>query len=378
MATPDQYLNLVRRQQQGRLKIYLGYAAGVGKTYEMLQEAQRLRRQDVGVVVGLVETHGRAETAALLDGLEQIPRQRIEYNGVELSEMDVDAVIARRPAVVLVDELAHTNIPGSRNAKRYEDILEILSAKIDVISTLNVQHLESLHDIVEKFTGVTVKERVPDYILNAATELVNVDLSAEDLRDRLLRGKIYRTDQIESALEGFFEAANLTHLRELAMEEIAYRLDSARQETSTITGGPNGSERVMVCLGSRSPNATALLRRSARLADRLKAPWYAVYVQTPRENLEQIDAETQRHISNTLTAARKLSGTVLTFKGQDVVHVIAGFAKEYGITHIVIGRSQRPWYARLVRVSLLERLLPQVPGIDVMVVDTTTPAAHGN
>jgi two-component system sensor histidine kinase KdpD len=369
-ASPEHFLKLIRRQQPGRLKIYLGYAAGVGKTYEMLQEAHRLRQRGVDVVVGLVETHGRADTAGLVAGLDQVPRRQIDYNGVVLSEMDVDAVISRHPAVVLVDELAHTNVPGSRNAKRYQDVMEIQRAGIDVISTLNIQHLESLHDIMEKATGVVVKERVPDYVIGAATELVNVDLSAEDLRDRLRQGKIYRTEQIESALEGFFTLANLTHLRELAMEEIAYRLDSTRQEDSAFSGGRSGSERVMVCLGSRSPNSQALLRRGARLADRLKAPWYAVYVQTPKENLEQIDASTQRHISNTLTSARELRGTVLTFKGPDVVDVVAAFVKEYGITHVVMGRSRWPWYQRLLQASLLDRLLPLIPGVDVMIVDT--------
>jgi two-component system sensor histidine kinase KdpD len=369
-ASPEHFLKLIRRQQQGRLKIYLGYAAGVGKTYEMLQEAHRLRERGVDVVVGLVETHGRADTTALVAGLEEVPRRQVDYSGVVLAEMDVDAVIARHPAVVLVDELAHTNVPGSRSAKRYQDCLDILRAGVDVISTLNIQHLESLHDIMEKATGVVVKERVPDYVIGAASELVNVDLSAEDLRDRLLQGKIYRTEQIESALEGFFTSANLTHLRELAMEEIAYRLDSTRQEESVISGVRAGSERVMVCLGSGSPNAQALLRRGARLADRLKAPWYAVYVQTPKENLDQIDARTQRHISNTLTSARELRGTVLTFKGRDVVEVVATFVKEYGITHVVMGRSRWPWHQRLLRSSLLDRLLPLIPGVDVMVVDT--------
>ena len=373
-ASPEHFLKLIRRQQQGRLKIYLGYAAGVGKTYEMLQEAHRLRQRGVDVVVGLVETHGRADTAALLAGLEEIPRRQIDYNGVVLSEMDADAVVARHPAVVLVDEFAHTNIPGSRNAKRYQDVME-MSAHW----RRRNQHAQ--HPAPGKPAQYHGKgdrrgrqgERVPDYVIGAATELVNVDLSAEDLRDRLLQGKIYRTEQIESALEGFFTSANLTHLRELAMEEIAYRLDSARQEDSVISGVRTGSERVMVCLGSRSPNAQALLRRGARLADRLKAPWYAVYVQTPKENLDQIDARTQRHISNTLTSARELRGTVLTFKGRDVVEVVAAFVKEYGITHVVMGRSRWPWHQRLLRSSLLDRLLPLIPGVDVMVVDTGKP-----
>src|SRR5262245_3808508 len=223
-ARPEQFLALIRRQQRGRLKVYLGFAPGVGKTYEMLQEANRLKRQGVDVVVGVVETHGRAETAALAEGLEQVPRRRIEYRGVVLEEMDLDALLARRPTVALVDELAHTTAPGSRHAKRYQDIEELLRAGIHVISTLNIQHLESLYDLVERATGVKVKERVPDYVVGMADQLVNVDISAEDLRERLLAGKVYPSERIEAALNNFFTHGNLTQLRELAMGEIAHRL----------------------------------------------------------------------------------------------------------------------------------------------------------
>src|SRR6202795_3203778 len=216
---------MIRQQQRGRLKIYLGFAAGVGKTYEMLQEAHRLKRQGVDVVIGVVETHGRAETAALVEGLEQVPRRRIEYRGVVLEEMDVDALLKRRPTIALVDELAHTNAPGSRNAKRYQDVEELLRAGINVISTLNIQHLESLYNLVEQATGVKVKERVPDYVLGMADQLVNVDVSAEDLRERLQAGKVYPQERIDTALQNFFTQANLTRLREFALEEIAHRLD---------------------------------------------------------------------------------------------------------------------------------------------------------
>src|SRR5437868_2356364 len=226
---PEKFLSLIRQQQRGRLKIYLGFAAGVGKTYEMLQEGHRLKRSGVDVVVGIVETHGRADTLALVEGLEQVPRRKIEYREVVLEEMDLDAILARRPTVCLVDELAHTNAPGSKNAKRYQDIQDLQRAGINVISTLNIQHLESLYDLVEKATGVKVKERVPDYLLGMADQLVNVDLSAEDLRERLLGGKIYPSERIERALENFFTEANLTRLRELALEEIAHRL--ARHRT---------------------------------------------------------------------------------------------------------------------------------------------------
>jgi two-component system sensor histidine kinase KdpD len=366
---PEHFLNLIQRQQRGRLKIYLGYAAGVGKTYEMLQEGQRLKRQGVDVVIGLVETHGRAETAAQIGDLEQVPRRRVEYRGVVLEEMGLDALLARRPTVALVDELAHTNAPGSRYPKRYQDVEELINAGINVISTLNIQHLESLHDIVERATGVRVKERIPDYVLGMADQLVNVDLSAEDLRDRLEAGKVYPRERIETALHNFFTPANLSQLRELAMEEIAHRLDRRRQEAAE-GDRRSGSERVMVCLSSRSPFSAGLLRKGARLADRMGAPWYAVYVQTPRESLEHIDAQTQRQISNTLELARQLGGTTFEFKGSDVVSTIAAFVKEYGITHIVLGRSLRPWYRRWFGQSVLDRIFRTIQAVDVVVVDS--------
>jgi two-component system sensor histidine kinase KdpD len=367
--SPEHFLSLIRQQQRGRLKVYLGFAAGVGKTYEMLQEGQRLKRQGVDVVVGIVETHGRAETAALLEGLEQVPRRRVEYRGVALEEMDLDAILARRPTVALVDELAHTNAPGSRNAKRYQDIEDLRRAGIHVIATLNIQHLESLYDLVEQFTGVKVKERVPDYVLAEADQLVNVDLAAEDLQERLKAGKIYPPERIESALANFFTEENLSRLRELALEEIAHRLDRRRQERA---GEPRegGSERVMVCLSSRSPNPAGLLRKGARLADRLGAPWYAVYVQTPGESLERIDAATQRRVNDTLALAQQLGAVQSTYKGADFPSAVKEFVKEYGITHIVLGRSRRPWYRRWFGQSALDRLLQVVERVDVLVVDT--------
>jgi two-component system sensor histidine kinase KdpD len=368
-AKPEQFLNLIRQQQRGRLKIYLGFAAGVGKTYEMLQEGQRLKRQGVDVVIGMLETHGRAETAAQVGELEQVPRRRIEYHGVVLEEMDVDAVLARRPTVALVDELAHTNAPGSRHAKRYQDVEELLRAGIHVITTLNIQHLESLYDIIERATGVKVKERLPDYILNKADQIVNVDVSAEDLRERLQSGKIYPAERVERALANFFTEENLTRLRELALGEIAHALDRRRREQK-IGEETSGLDRVMVCLSSRSPYSDVLLRKGARLADRLNAPWYAVYIQTPSENLERIDAATQRRISNTLTLASQLGALPMTFKGTDVVSTIAAFVKEYSITHILMGRTQRPWYRRWFGQSVLDRLLQAVRGVDVLVVDS--------
>ena len=367
--TPEHFLTLIRRQQRGRLKIYLGFAAGVGKTYEMLQEGQRLKRRGVDVVIGIVETHGRTDTTAQLADLEQMPRRRIEYRGVVLEELDIDALIARHPSVALVDELAHTNAPGCRNAKRYQDVEELLNNGINVISTLNIQHLESLYDLIEKATGVKVKERIPDYIIGMADQLVNVDLSAEDLRERLIAGKIYPTERIDRALDSFFTQPNLTRLREFALEEVAHRLDRRR---SSLEDGPTPgtSTRVMICLSSRGPNVERLLRKGARLADRLSASWYAVYIQTPQEDLTRIKASVQRQISNTLELVQQLGGTPMTFKGSDVAATVAAFAREYSITHIVMGRSRQPWYRRWLGSSVLDRLLLELPNVDVMVAGT--------
>lgn len=364
---PEHFLNLIRRQQRGRLKIYLGFAPGVGKTYEMLLEGQRLKARGVDVVIGVVETHGRTDTAALVSGLEQVPRRKIEYHGVVLEEMDLDAVINRRPAIALIDELAHTNAPGSRFSKRFQDIEELLQVGINVISTLNIQHLESLYDIVERSIGVKVKERVPDYVLGLADQLVNVDLSAEDLRERLSAGKVYPAERIDSALENFFTQVNLTRLREYALEEIAHRLDQQRNKP----GAENlqtSAGRVMICLSSRGPNVEHMIRKTARLADRMNAPWYAVYIQTPQEDLTRISGATQRNIINNLTLVEQLGGVQMTFKGANVVSTISAFAKEYGITHIVLGRSRRPWYRRWFGQSVLDKLLQQIPDIDVLVV----------
>lgn len=364
---PEHFLGLIRRQQRGRLKVYLGFAPGVGKTYEMLQEGHRLRKQGIDAVVGVVETHGRADTAALLAGLEPVPTRAIEYRGVTLEEMDLDAVLARRPTVALVDELAHTNAPGSRHAKRYEDVDELLRAGIHVITTMNVQHLESLYDVIERFTGVRVKERVPDYVLAQADQIVNVDLPAEDLQERLRQGKVYPVERAERALAHFFTADNLSRLREIALEEVASALDRQRQKN----GGPadNGSDRVMVCLSSLAPNVHRLLRKAARLADRFNAPWYAVYVQTPGERADRVDAATQRRVADSLTLAQQLGGVPMQFTGPTFEAAVAAFAAEYRITHIVLGRSQRPWYQRWFSHSPLTRLLATIPQVDVTLVD---------
>jgi two-component system sensor histidine kinase KdpD len=363
---PEKFLSLIRAQQRGRLKVYLGFAAGVGKTYEMLQEGHRLKRQGVDVVIGVVETHGRAETLALIGDLEQVPRRRIEYKGVVLEEMDLDAVLARRPQVALVDELAHTNAPGSANAKRYQDVEELLRHGIHVITTMNVQHLESLYDLVERLTGVKVKERVPDYVLGLADEIVNVDISAEDLQERLKAGKVYPQERVASALNNFFTGENLDRLRELALEEIHHLLDRRRAERSEE--GTVGTERVLVCLSSRSPRPDVLLRKGARLADRLHAPWYAVNIRLPGEDVTHIAAATQRRLAGAMTLAHQLGAVPIQYAGGDFPSAVAECVREYGITHVVLGRTQRPWYRRWFGQSPLDQLLRKVAGVDVLIV----------
>ena len=368
----ESFLRLVRRSQRGKLKIYLGYCAGVGKTYQMLLEGQRFREDGIDIVVGLVETHGREETECLLQGLDVIPRRRLVHRGIEIHEMDLDAIIARRPGVVLVDELAHTNVPGSRNAKRYQDVEEILAAGIHVISTLNLQHLESLYNTVEQVTGVKVRERLPDRVVSDADQIVNVDITTEDLRRRLEEGKVYTTERIETALAHFFRQSNLEQLRELTLRELASQIDS-RRRAPLADEVPSSPDQVMVCLSSRSPNSEALLRYASRLAGRLNRNWYAVYVQTSSESPTKIDSETQRVLSNALTLAQQLGATVFTYKGDDIVKTILQFAKEYRVGHVVVGRSgsQLPLWKRLAgRSTLVQRLVEETKGKTVVVLDT--------
>ena len=366
----DTFLRMIRRTGRGRLKVYLGYGAGVGKTYQMLLEGHRLKDEGIDVVVGLVETHGRAETAKLIEGLEVVPRRRQEYRGVVLEEMDLDAVLARKPQVALIDELAHTNVPGSRNPKRYEDVQDILAAGIHVITTLNIQHLESLYDMVEKATHVKIRERIPDTVLGEADQLVNVDLTTEDLRKRLLEGKVYPPERIETALENFFKAANLEKLRELTLRELASQIDQRRRETpEEAVGTP---DQIMVCLSSRGPNSETLLRYASRLAGKLNRNWYAVYVQTPSEEPTVIDSHTQRILSGTLTLAKQLGAMVFTYKGEDIPDTLLRFAREYRVGTIVVGSpSPIPAWKRLFGAgSTVDRLIRDAGGITVVVLDT--------
>ena len=377
-----EFLSLVRERKRGRLKVYIGSAAGVGKSYRMLQEAHDLRRRDVDVVVGFVEAHGRADTAALVGDLEVVPRRKIEYRGVVLEEMDVDGVAARHPDVAIVDELAHTNVPGSTHRKRWEDVLELLEAGINVITAVNVQHLESLNDVVQRTLGVLVRETVPDWVVARADQVVNIDLSAEDLRQRLVEGKIYGRERIPAALENFFTEENLTTLRELALREVAssvdrVREDLVRREESGGAAAPKTADRIMVAMSSNPPRTAALLRKASRIAGRLNSDWYCVYVQTPDERADRIDASVQRRLVDNIQMAQAMGAEVVKLEGDDVVGTISRFARERRVSLLIVGKSRRSWWHRVRHGSLVDKLVNAADGLDVLVVSFEEPSNGG-
>jgi two-component system sensor histidine kinase KdpD len=376
------FIDLVTRRERGKLKVYIGSFAGVGKTYRMLQEAHQLRTRDIDVVVAFVETHGRAETAVQLRDLEIVPRRQITYRSSVLEEMDVDAVIARRPQVAIVDELAHTNVPGSKHRKRWEDVLELLDQGINVISAVNVQHLESLNDLVQRTLGVTVRETVPDWVLSRADQVVNIDLSAEDLRQRLLEGKIYHPDKVASALENFFTAENLTTLRELALREVASSVDRTREDIVRREEGgtgkavlPGTADRILVAMASNPPRTAVLLRKASRIAGRLNSDWYCVYVQTPEERADRIDTTIQRRLVENIQMAQAMGAEVVKLEGPDVVNAVCRFAREHGVSLIIIGQSTRSWWHRFRHGSVVERFVNNTAGLDVQVVSFADTAA---
>lgn len=371
------FLELVERSKRGRLKVYLGFAAGVGKTFRMLEEAHAMKRRGVDVVLGLVETHGRSETAALIAGLESVPQREFTYRGVTLFEMDVDAVIRRRPQVAIVDEVAHTNVPGSRNNKRFQDVVSILEAGINVLCAFNIQHLESLNDVVARVTGVRVRETVPDTFLKHADQVVTLDLDVEDLLDRLRAGKIYTPDKVAWALTNFFQSRNLATLRELALREVAESLD--RSVTARRASGSTPSKtwggKLMVCLSSNPPHARTLLRRGSRLAGRLNTDWYVVYVETPREAPHLIDSEAQRHLLGNIELAKELGAEVVRLTGREPVETLLGFARSHGVSDVVIGRTQDAPLRRLLGKSFTRRMVEAARGLDLHIVSFQDP--HG-
>jgi two-component system, OmpR family, sensor histidine kinase KdpD len=356
----------IRPAHRGKHKIYIGMAPGVGKTFRMLEEAHALKQEGIDVVIGLLETHGRKETAQKAEGLEIVPRQQIPRPTGMLTEMDTDAIIARSPQLVLVDELAHTNVPGSQREKRYQDVEVILEAGIDVYSTMNIQHLESLNDLVARITGVVVRERIPDRVLDEADQVVVIDVTPDTLQERLLEGKIYAPQKIQESLNNFFQRRNLIALRELALREVADNV-----EEDAIASTPKGQfcnihERVLVCV-STYPNSMQLLRRGARIASYMNAPLFVVYVADTERFLTK---EESLYIETCEKLCKEFEGTFIRVNSADVAEAIAQVAQNYRITQIVIGASQRSRWQILLKGSLTHKLLRLLKNIDLHIISS--------
>ncbi|HVN73849.1 MAG TPA: sensor histidine kinase KdpD [Methanoregula sp.] len=359
-----------RQKSRGKLKIFLGYIAGVGKTYEMLQAAHLRRREGIDVRIGYVETHGRPETDALLPGLALIPRKMVEYRGVTIPEMDLDAILSARPELVLVDELAHTNAPGSRHPKRYQDVEEILDAGIDVYTTLNIQHVDSLNDVVAQITGVIVRETIPDRVIDEANEIELVDLAPPELLQRLREGKVYVPDMAARAIEQFFNEGNLYALRELALRRAAERVDDqmlAWMQTRAIPGPWAAGESLLVCVGP-GPLSERLVRTARRQADRMNANWAAIYVETPSHH--RLTKEAKEQVSRTLQLAEKLGATAATIFGLNVASTVIDYARKHNVTRIIIGKTLRPRWQEFVFGSVVDQLIHNSGTIDVYVISS--------
>jgi two-component system sensor histidine kinase KdpD len=369
---PDELLARIQAEEQqqarGKLKIFLGYAAGVGKTYAMLEAAHQRKAEGVDVVAAYVETHGRAETEVWLEDLEVIPRKQVEYRGILLPEMDVDAVLARRPQLALIDELAHTNAPGSRHPKRYQDVEELLAAGIDVYTTLNIQHLESLNDVVAQITGITIRETILDRVIDEAAEIELIDLPPDELLQRLKEGKVYVPEQAAHAIQKFFRKGNLTALREIAMRRAAERVDEqmrAYMQTRAIPGPWPARERLLVCIGS-SPLSERLVRTGRRLADELDAEWFAVYVETPAG--AQLSQTQRDQISRLLLLAEELGGKAVTLPGRSIAETVVGYARKHNVTKIIVGKPLRPHWYELLRGSPVDQIIRESRHIDVYII----------
>jgi two-component system sensor histidine kinase KdpD len=366
--TPEQWLKDSQsgEKAKGTLKLFLGYAPGVGKTYSMLSEAIRRHSRCEDVVIGVVETHGRKGIAELAAQLEVVPRRKIDYKGTVFEEMDIDAILARRPGVVLVDELAHTNIPGSRRRKRYEDVLELLEARIDVISTVNIQHIESIAPTVRAITGVVVRETVPDWVLQMSEETVMVDLTPEALQNRMKRGDVYGKEKVDQALKNFFRRGNLIALRELALRQVAEQVDRTL-ETYMVEKDIQESwqvrERIAVCI-SASPKAQYLVARAARMARRMDAELYAVHVDVDRDDAEQ----GQKNLEANLQFAESLGAKPVRLQGDDVSAATVKFVREKHITQVIFGRSAVEGWRTILYMNSINRFLRDAPAVDVHIV----------
>jgi two-component system, OmpR family, sensor histidine kinase KdpD len=367
--SPESLLAKLSEGEQAKLRVYIGAAPGVGKTYQMLADAHLLKKQGADIVVAAVESHGREDTRAMIGDLERMPSRRIEYRGVTLEEMDLEAVIARHPAIAIVDELAHTNVPGSKNRKRYQDILELLNAGISVITAVNIQHLESLNDVVTRTTGVRVRETVPDYFLRRADEVVNVDVSVDTLRTRLRQGKIYDVVKIEQALNNFFRKGNLSTLRELALRQVATDQATKAHDYREREGLDQAviPEKVMVAIASRG-SAKKLLRVGSRVAGRLASDWYAVYVETPNEEPGRIKPPDYAALQENIRFAEELGAKVIKLKSSRVADALVDFARKEGVTQVVFGQTSRSRWDILLHGSIINRFLNEVRDATVQVV----------
>src|SRR5579872_399430 len=370
--TPEQWLEEVTPQKkQGIFKLFLGYAPGVGKTFNMLSEGIRRKSRGEDVVIGLAETHGRKAVAELAAKLETVPRRQMDYKGASFDEMDVDAILSRQPQVALVDELAHTNIEGSKHAKRYQDVMELLDANIDVLSTMNVQHIESLMPMIHQITGVQVRETVPDWVMARVSEIVLVDLTPEALQTRMRRGDIYPLDRTETALGNFFRRGNLMALRELALRQVTQAVDRSLEDylkEKNIDQNWGVRERIAVCI-SESPSSQQLIARGARLAQGIDADFYVIYVDTD----ENSDPESRRSLASNLRFAENLGAEIARVKGKDIAKTVAGFVKDKRITQIVFGRSAAAsGWRRYLYLNAIQRFLRDAPPVDVHIVTRKT------
>lgn len=361
------FLDLIQKSRRGKFKIYVGMSAGVGKTYRMLQEARTLLRNGIDVKIGYIETHNRKETHDLLEGLPVIPRRTIFYKGKELEELNVQAVINLRPEVVIVDELAHTNIEGSKNEKRWQDVMDILEAGINVISAVNIQHIESLNEEVKKITGIEVKERVPDKVIALADEVVNIDLTADELITRLKEGKIYQAEKIEAALKNFFKAEHILQLRELALKEVASQVER-KVETEIPKNIALRHERFLACISSNDFTAKAIIRKTARLASYYNSKWMVLYVQTPKENPDKIALDKQRHLINNFKLATELGAEIIKMESGNVAKAIAEVAEQREVTTICIGKPHFNLFKFILAGNTFNELLKKLKSLDIDLV----------
>ncbi len=361
----QQFLDLNRLNKRGKLKIYIGMSAGVGKTYRMLQEAHTLMRNGVNVKIGYVETHGRKETQELVEGLSVIPRRKVFYKGKELDELDVQAILLLQPDIVIVDELAHSNIPGSKNEKRWQDVIDILEAGIDVITAVNIQHIESINEDVKDITGVEVAERVPDKLLQMADEVVNIDLTADELITRLKEGKIYDHSKVQQALQNFFTPEKILQLRELALKEVAGQVERKVDYEITAKEKSWRHEHFLACISSNHEMAQNIIRKTARLASYYNSQWYVLYVQTPKEAMDKIPLADQRHLINNFKNATELGGEVLQVKHTNIAKAIMETVIEKQITTVCIGKPHLSLFQIILRTNVFNQLLKTLSKNDV-------------